>query len=94
MLLREWFDDFWQYSSVDWAGAFLDEWCVQVIRSQIKSMKNVARMLRRHRLLPLNWFGLAVRFHRQSLLIPIETRVMALAAWPPCSERWTASVNA
>ena len=29
MLLREWFDHFWRYRSVDWAGAFLDEWCVQ-----------------------------------------------------------------
>jgi len=45
MLLREWFDDFWHYRSVDWAGAFLDEWCVQVMRSQIEPMKKVARML-------------------------------------------------
>ena len=35
MLLREWFDHFWRYRSVDWAGAFLDEWCVQVMRSRI-----------------------------------------------------------
>lgn len=56
MLLREWFDDFWQYRSVDWAGAFLDEWCVQVMRSRIEPMKKVARMLRRHRPLLLNWF--------------------------------------
>jgi len=35
MLLREWFDDFWHYRSLDWAGAFLDEWCVQVMRSRI-----------------------------------------------------------
>src|SRR6266849_4055548 len=39
MLLREWFDDFWQYRSVDWAGAFLDEWCVQVMRSRLEPMK-------------------------------------------------------
>lgn len=56
MLLREWFDDFWRYRSVDWAGAFLDEWCVQVMRSRIEPMKKVARMLRRHRPLLLNWF--------------------------------------
>ena len=56
MLLREWFDDFWHYRSVDWAGAFLDEWCVQVMRSRIEPMKKVARMLRRHRPLLLNWF--------------------------------------
>ncbi len=56
MLLRETFEPFWQYRSVDWAGAFLDEWCVQVMRSRIEPMKKVARMLRRHRPLLLNWF--------------------------------------
>jgi transposase len=56
MLLREWFDHFWHYRSLDWAGAFLDEWCVQVMRSRLEPMKNIARMLRRHRALVLNWF--------------------------------------
>jgi transposase len=56
MLLREWCDHFWHYRSLDWAGAFLDEWCVQVMRSRIEPMKKVARMLRRHRPLILNWF--------------------------------------
>ena len=56
MLLREWFDEFWHYRSVDWAGAFLDEGCVQVMRSRIEPMKKVARMLRQHRPLILNWF--------------------------------------
>jgi len=55
-LLREAFDPFWTYRSVDWAGAFLDAWCVQVMRSKIEPMKKVARMLRRHRPLLLNWF--------------------------------------
>jgi len=56
MLLRESFEPFWHYRSVDWATAFLDEWCVQVMRSRIEPMKKVARMLRRHRPLLLNWF--------------------------------------
>lgn len=56
MLLRETFEPFWHYRSVDWAAAFLDEWCVQVMRSRIEPMKKVARMLRRHRPLLLNWF--------------------------------------
>ena len=56
MLLRESFDPFWTYRSVDWATAFLDEWCVQVMRSRLEPMKKVARMLRRHRPLLLNWF--------------------------------------
>jgi transposase len=55
MLLRESFEPFWTYRSVDWAGAFFDEWCVQVMRSKIEPMKKVARMLRRHRSLILNW---------------------------------------
>jgi transposase len=46
----------WHYRSLDWAGAFLDEWCVQVMRSRLEPMKKVARMLRRHRELLLNWF--------------------------------------
>ena len=50
MLLREWFDHFWRYRSVDWAGAFSS---VQVMRSRIEPMKKVARMLRRHRPLML-----------------------------------------
>jgi transposase len=32
-------------------------WCVQVMRSWIEPMKKVARMLRRHRPLILNWLG-------------------------------------
>ncbi len=56
MLLRERFEPFWHYRSVDWAGAFLDEWCVQVMRSRIEPMKKVVRILRRHRPLLLNWF--------------------------------------
>ncbi|MBL4847052.1 MAG: transposase, partial [Planctomycetes bacterium] len=39
-----------------WAGQFLDRWCTRAMRSQIGPMKRVARMLRRHRELILNWF--------------------------------------
>jgi transposase len=55
-LLREAFEPFWAYRSVDWAGAFLDEWGVQMMRSKLEPMKKVVRMLRRHRPLLLNWF--------------------------------------
>jgi len=82
MLLRENFEPFWQYRSVDWAGECLDEWCVQVIRSRIEPMKKVARMLRRHRPLLLNWvsrprgdFGRRRRgFQQQSERPPIQSR--------------------
>ncbi len=55
-LLREDFQGFWEYVSPTWAGKFLDRWCTRTMRSKIEPMKKVARMLRRHRELILNWF--------------------------------------
>jgi transposase len=39
-----------------WAGKFLDEWCRQTMRSRIGPMKKIARSLRQHRELILNYF--------------------------------------
>lgn len=50
------FDRFWQYKSAGWAGKFLDEWCTRVMRSRLEPLKEVARTLRAHRELLLNWF--------------------------------------
>jgi len=55
-LLREEFQWFWEYASAGWAGKFLDSWCTRTMRSQLNPMKKVAKMLRRHRHLILNWF--------------------------------------
>lgn len=55
-LLREDFEPFWTYRSPHWAGIFLDGWCTRVLRSRIEPMQKVARMLRRHRPLLMNWF--------------------------------------
>jgi transposase len=55
-LLKEDFQQFWDYVSPTWAGKFLDEWCRQVMRSRIDPMKKVARTLRAHRELLLNYF--------------------------------------
>jgi len=55
-LLKEEFDQFWGYISPHWAGWFLDRWCTKVMRSQIEPMKEIARSLREHRPLLLNWF--------------------------------------
>jgi transposase len=55
-LLKEDFQFFWDYTSAHWAGQFLDDWCSQTIHSRIEPMKKVARMLRSHRELLLNWF--------------------------------------
>jgi len=55
-LLKEEFQFFWEYCSAPWAGRFLDRWCTRVMRSRIEPMQKVARMLRGHRELILNWF--------------------------------------
>ena len=55
-LLKEDFQQFWDYESPSWAGKFLDEWCCQVMRSRIEPMKKIARTLRSHRALTLNYF--------------------------------------
>ena len=54
--LKEAFYHFWNYRSVLWAGAFLDHWCYRAMRSRLEPMKKVARMLRAHDELLLNWF--------------------------------------
>lgn len=54
--LKETFFHFWSYKSVWWAQAFLDYWCFRAMRSRLEPMKKVARMLRAHEELILNWF--------------------------------------
>ena len=55
-LLKEDLQRFWSYTTPGWAGRFLDEWCQRTMRSRIAPMKKVAKMLRNHRGLLLNWF--------------------------------------
>ena len=55
-LLKEDFQQFWVYDSPTWAGKFLDEWCRQTMRSRIEPMKKIAKTLRAHRELMLNYF--------------------------------------
>jgi transposase len=55
-LLKEEFQVFWTYKSPFWGSVFLDWWCRYVMRSRIEPMKGIARMLRNHRDLVLNWF--------------------------------------
>jgi transposase len=54
--LKETFDHFGKYKSVLWAQAFLDYWCSRAVRSRLEPMMKVARMLRAHEDLILNWF--------------------------------------
>ena len=55
-LLREDFQRFWEYSSPGWAAKFMEQWCRRTMWSKIEPMKKVARTLRNHRELILNWF--------------------------------------
>ena len=55
-LLKEDFQSLWGYVSPYWAGNFLDRWCTRTMRSRLDPMKEVARMVRSHRDLILNWF--------------------------------------
>jgi transposase len=54
--LKDLFEHFWTYKSVRHAGYFLDYWTWRAQRSRIEPMKKVARMLRSHQDLLLNWF--------------------------------------
>jgi transposase len=55
-LLKEDFQNFWNYTSPTWASKFLDQWCTQVMRSKLEPMKKVAKTIRKHKPLLLNWF--------------------------------------
>jgi transposase len=54
--LKEVFPHFWKYTSPLWASAFLDYWCQRAMRSRLEPIKKVARMLRAHEDLLMNWF--------------------------------------
>jgi transposase len=55
-LLKEDFHGFWEYVTPTWASKFLDRWCTRVMRSKIEPMKKVAKTIRNHKPLILNWF--------------------------------------
>jgi transposase len=61
-LLKEQFQQFWDYDSPTWAGKFLDQWCTQTMRSRIEPMKKFARTVRNHRELLLNYFRARKQF--------------------------------
>jgi len=61
-LLKEDFQRFWDYNSPTWAGRYLDFWCQQTMRSRIDPMKKIAKTLRVHRELILNYFKAKKQF--------------------------------
>ena len=55
-LLKEDFQRLWDYVSPYWAAWFIDRWTRKVMYSRIGPMKDIAKMIRRHKPLILNWF--------------------------------------
>lgn len=55
-LMREDFQQFWSYTSAKWAKKFLQDWATRAMQSNLAPMKKVAKMLRSHKTLILNWF--------------------------------------
>jgi len=61
-LLKEEFQQFWDYDSPTWAGKYLDRWCTRAMRSRIAPVKKFARTVRTHRELLLNYFRAKKQF--------------------------------
>ena len=55
-LLKEDFQQLWDYVSPVWAGKFIDRWVKGVMLSKIEPMKKEARTIRKHKGLILNYF--------------------------------------
>ena len=55
-LLKEDFDGLWDYVSASWASKFLRRWCSRAMKSKIEPIKKVAKTIRKHESLILNWF--------------------------------------
>jgi transposase len=61
-LLKESFEALWEYDSCYWAGVFLDGWLKRAMQSRLEPIKKVARSIRAHRQLILNWFAAKKEF--------------------------------
>ena len=55
-LLKESFQQFWNYSSAYWAEWYLKKWCARAMKSQLEPIKKFVRSMRKHQPLILNWF--------------------------------------
>jgi len=62
-ILVEGLQAMWEYRSPQHAGKFLDAWCCQAMRSRLEPIKKVARSLREHRELILNWYRAKKRYN-------------------------------
>lgn len=56
-VLKESFGHFWTYRSVTWARNYMHAWITRTLKSRIGPMMKVARTLRSHENLILNWIA-------------------------------------
>lgn len=61
-LLKESFQLLWEYTSYHWAGCYLDGWLRRAMRCRLEPIKKVARSIRTHQVLILNWFAAKKEF--------------------------------
>jgi transposase len=61
-LLKESFQALWEYTSYHWAGCFLDGWLKRALRCRLEPIQKVARSIRTHQKLILNWFAAKKEF--------------------------------
>jgi transposase len=61
-LLKESFQLLWEYTSYHWAACYLDGWLKRAMRSRLEPIKKVARSIRTHQDLILNWFAAKKEF--------------------------------
>jgi len=65
-LLREDFQQFWEYKYPAAAEKFLDNWITRTLQTDLEPMKKVANMLRNHKPLIMNWVqGKRTAFQRR-----------------------------
>jgi Transposase len=81
-LLKEDFQQFWNYDSPAWAGKFLDQWCTQTLRSRIGPMKKIALTLRNHRELLLNYLRRTRGFWAHNVGIERTSNPASVASVP------------
>jgi transposase len=55
-LMREDFQRFWEFEHADVAEQFLNTWVTRALQTNLEPMHKVAKMLRKHKELILNWF--------------------------------------
>ena len=81
-LLKEEFQQFWEYDSPTWAGKFLDQWCSKALRTRIGPIKKFVRTVRNHHELLLNSFR--TREHTGSIgfSVPVDRTPILIAAEP------------